>query len=210
MAAIERTPADTGTAWAATTTGRVFVTKNVDAAGVTVGPGTNPIRVATNVVWKRIDLPTTPNRVVSSIHVDSTNGNRAWVSYTGYSVNTPATPGHVFEVVFNPVTGTATWTNLGHDLADLPITDLVRDDTTGDLLRGLRLRRPQAGRRRDQLAARRSRHAERRGRGPDDRLGRSGSCTPPRTASAPGSSISTSWTTGTTTRTTTTMISRRR
>ena len=133
VAAIERTAADTGTAWAATTTGRVFVTKNVDAAGVTVGGGGNPIRVATNVLWHRIDQATTPNRVISSIHVDSTNGNRAWVSYTGYSVNTPATPGHVFEVVFNPATGTATWTNLGHNLADLPITDLVRDDETGDL-----------------------------------------------------------------------------
>ena len=49
VAAIERTAADTGTAWAATTTGRVFVTKNVDAPGVTVGSGGNPIRVATNV-----------------------------------------------------------------------------------------------------------------------------------------------------------------
>jgi hypothetical protein len=133
VAAIERTAADTGTAWAATTTGRVFVTKNVDAPGVTVGTGGNPIRVATNVLWHRIDQATTPNRVISSIHVDSSNGNRAWVSYTGYSVNTPAAPGHVFEVVFNPVTGTATWTNLGHNLADLPITDLVRDDRTGDL-----------------------------------------------------------------------------
>jgi hypothetical protein len=27
----------------------------------------------------------------------------------------------------------ATWTNLSHDLADLPITDLVRDDVRGDL-----------------------------------------------------------------------------
>ena len=31
VAAIERTKADTSTAWAATTTGRVFVSKNVDA-----------------------------------------------------------------------------------------------------------------------------------------------------------------------------------
>ena len=56
-------------------------------------------------LWHRIDQTTTPNRFVSSIHVDATNGNRAWVSYSGYSVNTPATPGHVFEVVFDPATG---------------------------------------------------------------------------------------------------------
>jgi Arc-like DNA binding domain len=136
MAAIERTAADTGTAWAATTTGRVFVTKNVDAPGVDEFPpptGNNVRRVAKNVVWSRIDLPTTPGRFVSSIHVDSNNANRAWVSYSGFSVNTPTTPGHVFEVTFNPATGTATWVNRSHDLADLPVTDLVRDDATGDL-----------------------------------------------------------------------------
>ena len=121
VAAVERTTDDTSTAWAATTTGRVFVTKNVDA------------EPASAVDWKRIDLPTTPGRFVSSIHVDSNNGNRAWVSYSGFSVNTPATPGHVFEVTFNPVTGTATWVNRSHDLDDLPVTDLVRDDQTGDL-----------------------------------------------------------------------------
>jgi hypothetical protein len=133
VAAIERTPDDTGTAWAATTTGRVFVTKNVDAPGETVGTGGNPIRVATNVLWRRIDQATTPNRVITSIHIDENNGNRAWISYSGYNVNTPTTPGHVFEVVYNPATGTATWTNMDQNLADLPITDLVRDDKTGDL-----------------------------------------------------------------------------
>jgi hypothetical protein len=138
VAAIERTAADTSTAWAATTTGRVFVTKNVDAPGVQEFPpptGNNVRRVATNVTWTRVDDDATidPNRFVSSIHVDSSNGNRAWVSYSGYGVNTPGTPGHVFEVVFDPATSTTTWTNISHNLADLPITDLVRDDQTGDL-----------------------------------------------------------------------------
>ncbi len=44
VAQIERTAADTGTAWAATTTGRVFVTKNVDAPGVDEFPATPPSR----------------------------------------------------------------------------------------------------------------------------------------------------------------------
>jgi hypothetical protein len=139
VAAIERTTADKSTAWAATTTGRVFVSKNVDAAGVDEFPppeGNNVRRVAKNVVWTRIDQPTTPGRVISSIHVDPTDGNHAWVSYSGFSVNTPAAPGHVFEVRFNPATGTATWTPLDHNLADLPVTDLVRDDQTGDLFAG--------------------------------------------------------------------------
>jgi hypothetical protein len=121
VAAIERTVADTSTAWAATQTGRVFITKNV---------GAEP---ASAVTWSRLDTPTTPNRFVTSIHVDPTNGNRAWVSYSGFNVNTPTTPGHVFRVVYNPGTGTATWTDLSNDMADIPVTDLVRDDKTGDL-----------------------------------------------------------------------------
>jgi hypothetical protein len=123
MSAVERTKADTTSAWAATSTGRVFITKNVDAE-----PGAA-------VTWTRLDddAAIDPNRYVSSIHVDSANGNRAWVSYSGFGANTPATPGHVFEVVYDPGTGTSSWTNISHNLGDIPVTDLVRDDMTGDL-----------------------------------------------------------------------------
>jgi hypothetical protein len=136
LAAVERTKADTSTAWAATSTGRVFVSKNVDAEpvvemGVEQGLGTR--RVATSVTWSRIDLPSpaTPSRYVTSIYVDPADGNHAWVSYSGYNVNAPG--GHLFEVRFNPGTGTATWTNIDHDWGDLPVSDLVYDDVTGDL-----------------------------------------------------------------------------
>src|SRR5207302_2005804 len=33
----------------------------------------------------------------------------------------------------DPGAGTATWTDLSYNLGDLPVTDLVRDDKTGDL-----------------------------------------------------------------------------
>jgi hypothetical protein len=121
VAAIERTIADTSTAWAATTTGRVFVSKNVAA------------EPAGAVTWDRIDKATTPNRFVSSIYVDPANGNHAWISYSGFNANTPTTPGHVFEVTFNPATHSATWVDRSYDLGDQPVTDLVRDDATGDL-----------------------------------------------------------------------------
>ena len=121
VAAIERTAADTSTAWAATTTGRVFISKNIDA---------DP---ASAVTWTRLDDATTPNRFVSGIYVDPTDGNHAWVSYSGFDVNTPGTPGHVFEVTYDPGTGTATWNDLSYDIGDLPVTDIVRDDVTGDL-----------------------------------------------------------------------------
>ena len=70
---------------------------------------------------------------MSSIYVDPANGNHAWISYSGFNANTPATPGHVFEVTYNPGTGTSTWVDRSYDFGDLPVTDLVRDDATGDL-----------------------------------------------------------------------------
>ena len=70
---------------------------------------------------------------MSGLYIDSGNPNRAWISYSGYNASTPTTPGHVFEVVYNPGTGTATWTDRSYDAGDTPITDVVRDDATGDI-----------------------------------------------------------------------------
>ena len=94
-----------------------------------------PARPRREPAWTRLDDDVTidPNRFVSSIYVDPTNGNHAWISYSGFDANTPATPGHIFEVTFDPGTGTSTWTDRSYDFGDLPATDLVRDDVTGDL-----------------------------------------------------------------------------
>jgi hypothetical protein len=121
VAAIERSTTNTGTMWAATGTGRVFITDNANAP------------VASSVVWTRLDTaaPNAPGRFVSSIYIDPQNPNHAWISYSGYNVNTPAQPGHVFEVTRTGAT--ATWVDRTYDLADLPVTDLVRDDVTGNL-----------------------------------------------------------------------------
>ncbi|HEX9417269.1 MAG TPA: sialidase family protein [Gaiellaceae bacterium] len=130
VVAVERASSDTSTLWAATSTGRVFVSQNANA---------DP---ASSVSFTRIDSldPNDPNRFVSSIYIDPANANHAWVSYTGFSSATPTTPGHVFEVTYNPVAGTATWTSLdgvsGGPLGDIPVTDLLRDDVTGDLYAG--------------------------------------------------------------------------
>jgi hypothetical protein len=122
VAAVERTASDTGTLWVATTAGRVFISKNADAA-------------AGSVTYTRLDslAGNDPNRFVSSIYIDPANANHAWISYSGYNINTPTLPGHVFEVTYDSAAGTATWTDRSYDLGDLPITDLVRDDNTGDL-----------------------------------------------------------------------------
>ena len=134
VAAIERSPSDNVTAWAATSNGRVFITHNINAADPNA------------VVWQRLDdvavnagqFVVPPPRFISSIYPDPNNINRAWVSYSGYNSGTPNTPGHVFEVI---VTGAAaTWRDLlveqgtlQQRQGDIPITDLVRDDYTGDL-----------------------------------------------------------------------------
>jgi len=124
-AAVARRTTDTGTLWAATSTGRVFISRNAD------GP-------AAAVTYTRLDslAANSPGRFVSGISVDPNDANHAWVSYSGYNFNTPAQPGHVFEVTFVPLGGTAIWKNLDGGtgpLGDLPVTGLVRDDPTGDL-----------------------------------------------------------------------------
>jgi hypothetical protein len=120
VAAIERAPSNTGTMWVGTNTGRVFITDNGNAP-------------ASSVLWTRLDTSAanSPGRFVSSIYVDPLNPNHAWISYSGYNINTPAQPGHVFEVTRTGTT--ATWVDRTYDLADLPVTDLVRDDVTGTL-----------------------------------------------------------------------------
>jgi len=130
ISAIARTAGDTSTLWAGTDNGRVFIAKNADA------------EPASSVSFARIDTANTPNRFVSSIYVSPTDPNTAWISYSGFSacgcgaVQSTA-PGHVFKAVYDPGTGTATWTDLSYNLDtggnDLPITGLVRDDVTGDL-----------------------------------------------------------------------------
>jgi hypothetical protein len=44
-----------------------------------------------------------------------------------------ATPDHVLKAIYDPVTGTATFTDLSYDFGDIPVTDLVDDDVTGYL-----------------------------------------------------------------------------
>jgi hypothetical protein len=129
VAALARTTKDTSTLWAATTTGRVFISKNADAA-------------AASVTFTRLDtLPgatAAPGRFVSGIVIDQTNANHAWLSYSSYSSLTPSQPGHVFEVTYNPRTNNATWVDLDGGtgpMGDLPVTALARS-VKGDLFAG--------------------------------------------------------------------------
>lgn len=55
------------------------------------------------------------------------------VSFSGYQAYTPTQLAHVFDVHFDPATGTATWTDVSHNIGDQPVTDVAFDDVTGDL-----------------------------------------------------------------------------
>lgn len=122
MSVIQRTPANPNTVWATTGAGRVFVSDDVNVA-------------ADSVVWHRIDpSPGTndPERYPTGVAIDPAKPHHGWVSYSGYNVNTPHQPGHVFEVTWAGA-GPATWVDRSYNLPDFPITSIVRDDVTGDL-----------------------------------------------------------------------------
>ena len=55
------------------------------------------------------------------------------MSYSGFNALTPATPGHVFRVVFNQTTNAASFTSMDFDLGDLPINTIALDHIRGDL-----------------------------------------------------------------------------
>ena len=118
VVATERAPSDTQTLWAATRTGRLFVSPN---AGATPG----------DVQFWRIDKPTTPGRFVSGIAIDPGNSDHAWISYSGYNAYTPSTPGHVFDVLYNPRTHVAAFTDISHNLGDQPVTGIAEDEVSG-------------------------------------------------------------------------------
>ncbi|HKI24141.1 MAG TPA: Arc family DNA-binding protein [Gaiellaceae bacterium] len=126
----EPSPSDKNVVWAATSGGRIFVTTNAAAAD----PST--------IAWKRIDPSSSvdPPRYPTDIYIDPSNPYHVYISYSGYNHVTPDTPGHVFEVRYNPTTGAATFTRLDgsgpHAIGDLPVGTIERDEKKGRLYAG--------------------------------------------------------------------------
>ncbi|HEX5090097.1 MAG TPA: Ig-like domain-containing protein [Nocardioides sp.] len=120
VVAVERAPSNASTLWAGTRLGRIYVSPNANAAS------------ADAVTYTRLDQSAgLPQRFPSSIAIDPANPNHAYISYSGYSAYSPG--GHVYDVTFNPGTGTATATDLSANLGDQPITDVVYVPATKSL-----------------------------------------------------------------------------
>jgi hypothetical protein len=120
IVATVRAPSDNSTLWVGLRRGRVFVSSNADKPGG-------------QVAFFRIDTSSTPERFVSGIAVDPADPNHAFISFSGYNAYDPTQPGHVFEVRYNPMGHTATWTNIDHNLGDEPVTGIAYDGNTGNL-----------------------------------------------------------------------------
>jgi Arc-like DNA binding domain len=126
----EPSPSDSNVVWAGTSAGRIFITTNARAAD------------PASIQWKRIDPSSSadPARYPTDVYVDPSDPNHAYITYSGYNHVTPDTPGHIFEVRYNPATGTATFTSLdgtgSKALGDLPVGTIERDEKNGDLYIG--------------------------------------------------------------------------
>jgi hypothetical protein len=107
--------------WAATRRGRLFISLNADSA------------VPSAVTFTRLDQTAVggplPTRFISGISVDPKNPYHALISYSGYSAY--AAGGHLYDVVYQPSTGTIKATDISGDLGDQPITAVAKDWHTG-------------------------------------------------------------------------------
>jgi hypothetical protein len=121
VVAIERSRTDSGTLWAATRVGRLWVSTDADS--------NNP----RNVHFFRIDTDATPGRFVSGIAIDPRDPNHAWISYSGYGAYTPGTPQHVLEARFDPKKHQASFVDRSYDIGDQPVTGLQLNEDNGDL-----------------------------------------------------------------------------
>ncbi len=120
VAAISRASGVTNVLWVATRPGRLFISTNADAPAATVA-------------FTRLDTSAQPGRFISGIAVDPANPYHAYVTFSGYNAYTPNTPGHVFDVTYDPTTGKATWKDISYDLGDMPVTGVAFDNQTGNL-----------------------------------------------------------------------------
>ncbi len=101
---------------------------------VWVGTGDGLVQFTTNAgglasaAFTNVTKPPLPNRYVTDIALDPNDQRRAVVVYSGFNLNTPSTPGHVFLTIDQG----ATWTDISGNLPDIPVTSVVLDPLLAD------------------------------------------------------------------------------
>ena len=127
VVAISVAPSNSDVMWAGTRIGRLFVSTNATAAPKAVK--------FTRIDGNATDGHITPGRFISGIAVDPANPYHAFVSFSGYSAY--AAGGHVYDVTFDPDTGTATATDISGSgaggIGDMPVTGIAYDAANDEL-----------------------------------------------------------------------------
>lgn len=113
---VSGTPIPGETVWVGTGDGLVQVTINAGALA--------------NATWTNVTRAPLPNRFVSGIALDRNDRQRAVVTFSGFSQNTPTTPGHVFLTTNLG----QSWTNISGNLPDVPVTCVAMDQTNPGIL----------------------------------------------------------------------------
>jgi len=66
-----------------------------------------------------------PNRPILDVTVHPTNPTTGFAAVGGFDQNTPATPGHVFEVACTANCASFTWTNKSGNLPNIPVDSII-------------------------------------------------------------------------------------
>jgi photosystem II stability/assembly factor-like uncharacterized protein len=124
-----------------TSNGQLWLTKNALApvkTDTTCDPRTNSSDVSkcnyvSGPIWTRIDAGL-PQRYPTAVKFAPGSTSKLYVSYSGFSANTPTTPGHVFV---SSDSG-ASWSRLdgsnkNSSLPDLPVNDILINAANGHL-----------------------------------------------------------------------------
>ncbi len=120
VSALAMAPSSSAVVYAGTTTGKVW--KSADG-------GTTWTEITTGAAPGSATLP---NRAVTRVTVDHGSAHIAYVCFSGFEGNTPATPGHVFRGTL--VDGDWHWQDIGGNLPDIPVNGLEVDNHDANTL----------------------------------------------------------------------------